>query len=89
MKTLRQEQEREDLKVQLARREVDFRKAKRKVEQINETTSSVESRKMKLDLQITEQDYALYQEKMDHFDTKSSMTLSVKAREKQYLPGRD
>lgn len=80
-----QEKELEDLKVQLAQREVAVRKAKRKSAQVDESTSKVEAEKLQLDKSIAEQDLTLYQEKMSRFKAKSELELSIKKREKQSL----
>lgn len=80
-----QEKELEDLKVQLAQREVSLRQAKRKAEQVDETTSRVESEKLRLEHQIAEQDLTLYQQKMARFKGQSELELSIKSREKERL----
>lgn len=78
---LNQVKDQEDLKVQLARREVNLRKSKRKVEQVNDTTSQIEAKKGLLDLQIAKQDLTLYQQKVTRLDDKSALNLAIKQRE--------
>ncbi len=80
-----QEKELEDLKVQLAQREVSLRKATRKAELVDETTSKVDSEKLQLDKSIAAQDLTLYQQKMSRFKAKSALELSIKQREKGAL----
>lgn len=82
---LKQEKDKEDLKVQLAQREVNLRKSKRKSEQVDEGTSKIESQQLALDYKIAVQDLSLYQEKMTRFEDKSQLQLSIKQREKEYL----
>lgn len=82
---LNQDKDREDLKVQLAQREVNLRKAKRKINQINTTTSEIEGQKLLLDAKIAEQDLTLYQAKISQLEQKSKLSLSIKQREKTAL----
>lgn len=84
-KILQQEKEAEDLKVQLAQREVTFRQAKRKASQIDETTSKIETQKLQYDLQIATQDLALYQSKVERQGENAALDLSIKQREKEVL----
>ncbi len=82
---LTQDKQQQDLKVQLAQREVNLRKATRKVSQINQTTAAIEDKKLQLDLQIAKQDMQLYQGKVEGLKSKSALNLSIKQREQQYL----
>lgn len=82
---LQQEKDMEDIKVQLASREVQFRKAKRKAAQVDDTTSKIESQKLKIDLDIATQDLALYKQKVDRLAAKSKLSLSIKQKEKDNL----
>jgi HlyD family secretion protein len=82
---LNQQKEQQDLKVQLARREVNLRQAQRKTAQLNVTTSTIEAKKLLLDLNIAEQDLALYQHKVTGLADKSALNLAIKKRKKQDL----
>ena len=82
---LTQEKAREDLKVQLAQREVEHRKSLRKVKQIDVTTSSIETKKLEIDLKVNAQDYQLYKQKVARLDSKSQLQMSIKQRERDYL----
>jgi multidrug efflux pump subunit AcrA (membrane-fusion protein) len=82
---LTQEKAQEDLKVQLAKREVEHRKAMRKVEQIDATTSSIEAKKLRIDLKVAAHDHELYKEKVRRLLDKSQLEMSIKQREKDYL----
>ena len=84
-KKIKQEKDSEDLKVQLAQREVQFRQAKRKASQIDETTSKIETQKLQFDLQIATQDLALFKTKVERQGAKAKLDLSIKEREKQVL----
>ncbi|MFT4924164.1 MAG: HlyD family secretion protein [Phenylobacterium sp.] len=82
---LRQEKDQQDLKVQLAQREVNLRKATRKVGQVNETTSQIDSKKLLIDRKIAAQDLTLYQAKVIRLKDKAALTLSIKQREQTTL----
>jgi HlyD family secretion protein len=82
---LKQEKQKEDLKVQLAKREVEHRKANRKYKQVDINTSTINSQKLELDLKIAVQDLELYQEKVQRLTTKAALELSIKRREKEHL----
>lgn len=84
-KVLQQEKDSEDLKVQLAQREVGFRQAERKASQIDQTTSKIETQKLRYDLQIATQDLALYKIKVERQTAKAALDLSIKQREKDVL----
>ncbi|NQZ10161.1 MAG: HlyD family efflux transporter periplasmic adaptor subunit [Algicola sp.] len=84
-KILTQEKAKEDLKVQLARREVEARKSERKVKQIDYTTSNNDSKKLIIDQKIAKQDLELYREKVKRLAAKASLEMSIKQSEKQHL----
>ena len=84
-KKLQQEKDIEDLKVQLAQREVQFRKAERKASQIDDTTSKIETQKLQYDLRIATQDLALYKSKVERQGANAALDLSIKQREKDVL----
>jgi macrolide-specific efflux system membrane fusion protein len=82
---LQQRKAREDLKVKLAKREVNLRKATRKTQLLESTTAQIESQKLQLDRTIAEQDLQLYQSKLQHLRANAALTLSIKQREQQSL----
>lgn len=84
-KILTQEKAKEDLKVQLALREVEARKSERKVKQIDFTTSNIDSRKLQIDQKINQQDLSLYQEKVKRLTAKANLEMSIKQSEKKHL----
>ncbi|MCJ8268877.1 MAG: HlyD family efflux transporter periplasmic adaptor subunit [Psychrosphaera sp.] len=84
-KILTQEKEKEDLKVQLARREMEARKTERKVKQIDFTTSNIDSQKLIIDQKIAKQDLELYREKVKRLTAKASLEMSIKQSEKTHL----
>lgn len=82
---LQQRKEKEDLKVQLALRQVNLRKARRKAGQLDVGTAQIEIRKLQLDLNIAQHDLVLYQAKVKQLDSDSVLDLSIKQRAQQSL----
>jgi HlyD family secretion protein len=84
-KILTQEKAKEDLKVQLALREVEARKSERKVKQIDYTTSNIDSKKLIIDQKIAKQDLKLYLAKVKRLSAKAHLEMSIKESEKKHL----